>query len=128
MDKFARALATAKRLIDKNGQAVVYRRAFRATPVDQPWRDLAAGDPDDTPVRILWVKPTLRTMFFLENDRKDDVPKGVEQAIMAAQDFEPDLKDVVLINGVPQRLYRLEPIKPNGDVILWNLYIQRAGA
>jgi hypothetical protein len=74
------------------------------------------------------LSPRLRTMFFLENDRKDDVPKGVEQAIMAAQNFEPELKDVVRYRRRCATLVSVEPIKPNGDVILWNLYIQRAGA
>lgn len=123
----SRAIATAKRLIEANGQAVIWRRSFRAAPVGQPWRDVAAGDPTDTPVTILWLTPKLRKMAFLQLAEKVDVPNGVEEALMPAQDFTPELQDTVVVDGVPQSLYRVDPLKPNGVPIFYRLYLNRAG-
>lgn len=125
----ARAIATAKRLIDKNGQSVVWRKPAPADPTAKPWRDVRDGEPTDTPVKIVWVTPKfLQTMAFLINDKGTDVPKGVEQALMAAQTFEPELTDRVVIGGVEWSLFRVDPVKPNGTPILYRLYIHRAGA
>lgn len=123
-----RAIATAKRLIEANGQAVIWRRALRAAPIGQPWRDVALGAPDDTPVSILWITPKLRKLAFLQLAEKIDIPNGVEEALMPAQSFEPELQDCVVVNGVAQSLYRVDPLKPNGTPIFYRLYLNRAGA
>lgn len=123
-----RAIATAKRLIEKNGQSVVWRKPAPADPAAKPWRDVRDGVPDDTPVKIVWVTPKLQTLAFLQALKGTDIPAGVEQALMAAQDFEPELTDRVVVDGVEQSLYRADPIKPNGTPILYRLYINRAGA
>jgi hypothetical protein len=124
----ARAIATAKRLIEKNGQAVVWRKPAPADPTAKPWRDVRDGDPTNTPVKIVWITPKLRTLAFLANAKGTDIPAGVEEALMCAQAFEPELTDRVVVNGVEQSLYRVDPIKPNGTPILYRLYINRKGA
>lgn len=123
-----RAIATAKRLIEANGQSVVWRKPFLATPVDQPWRDPRAGDPDDTPVKVLWITPKLQKLAFLALLKGTDIPSGVEEALMPHYAFDPELTDRVVVDGVEQSLYRVDTLKPNGTPIMHRLYINRAGA
>jgi hypothetical protein len=123
-----RAIATAKRLIEANGQSVLWRVPFRASPVDQPWRDTEAGDPIDTPVKILWVTPKFRTMAFLQLLKGTDIPIGTEEALMPAYAFTPDQTDLLVVDGVEQSLYRIDPLKPNGVPVFYRLYVNRAGA
>lgn len=123
-----RAIATALRLIEKNGQAVVYRKPAAADPSAAPWRDLRSGEPWDTPVRVAWIKPKLRTLAFLQNEATTEIPKGVELALMAGGLIEVDLTDLVLADGRACPLFRADPVKPSGVPILWTLWINRAGS
>lgn len=124
----ARAIATAKRLIEKNGQAVVWRKPAPADPTAKPWRDLRDGDPADTPVKIVWITPKLQRLAFLQLAKGIDVPEGVREALMPAYAFEPELTDRVVVGGVEQSLYRVDPIEPNGTPIFYRLYVNRVGA
>jgi hypothetical protein len=123
-----RAIATAKRLIEANGQAVVWRKPASADPAAKPWRDVRTGAPGDTPVKILWVTPKFRTMAFLQLLKGTDIPVGTEEAIMPAYGFEPLSSDTIVVDGVEQSLYRIDPLKPSGVPVLYRLYVNRLGA
>lgn len=122
-----RAIATAKRLIETNGQAVVWRKPASADPAAKPWRDVRTGDPTDTAVKIVWITPKLTRLAFLELAKGINIPAGVRECLMPAYAFEPELTDTVVVDGIEQSVYRVDPIKPNGTPVFYRVYLNRAG-
>lgn len=122
MGQFDRQIATAKRLIAKNGQAVTWRRTTDAAPADsaKPWKP-GTSTVIDTPVTIIFLPEDRRDFEFLRLLGATEVPKGKLVGLMAAVGFTPTIKDTVIRAGVSLGIDAIDPLAPNGQIILYTV-------
>ena len=119
MGQFDRAIATAKRLIEKNGQAVTWRQFTNETDADEPWK--TDSTPTDKSVVIVFF-PDNRTGYeFARSMGNSEVPRGNTIGLMAAQDFTPTLKDQIVRDGKVYSIESLEQLRPNDQLIMWTV-------
>lgn len=120
MGQFDRQIATAQRLIKKNGQLVVWRQA--ATPaVDgaEPW-NVATAAPVDNFVFVCFVPVRDReSRKLIQYLTGTEVESGQTAGLMGAVGFEPTTKDVVIRDGKTLRIVSLDCLSPNGQKVLW---------
>lgn len=122
MADYSRAVALAKRLIDKKGQDVTLRRIQPLTPRDpsKPW----AGRPAQPVDEVV-------TMVFLDFEQNyidgTTVQQGDLRAYLAAADATaaPTLKDVVIRNGVKMNIVKCSPLAPAEQEIFFELQVRR---
>lgn len=123
MGVFDRQIATAIRLINKNGELVQWIDRV-ATPVDPatPW--LPTGEVDtSTDVKIVFLPVGTRFLELLQIAAKSEVPVGSQKGLMAAVGFVPKI-DSLIIRPSQNRQYKLksiDTISPNGEIILYKL-------
>lgn len=123
MARFDRAIATAERLIARNGQAIKWRIVKdAAAPVQTPWKPGEAADEDkDAIICFLPVDKESRQLFtFLRG--QSDVPTGYTLGLMKGNiDFEPSLTDVVVRDTKLLRIKSLDLLSPNGQKVLYTM-------
>jgi hypothetical protein len=127
MGQFDRAIATAKRLIAKNGQTVTWRKTQDGVPADgaKPWKPGTTVVVDYS-VPIVFLPESRVGFEFLAMLANTEVPKGKLTGLMAAPaDFVPTLKDIVIRGGETYSIRTLDPLAPNGDVILYTIGFDR---
>lgn len=122
MAVFQRQIDTAKRLIVKNGQTVVWRSLSDGSPGDaaKPWKP-GAGTFVDYNVSIVFLPENRVGYEWLTRLAGTEIAEGSGYGLMYAVPFAPDLKDIVLKAGAPLRLTSIDPLAPNGEVILYTL-------
>lgn len=122
MAKFDRAIATATRLIAANGQAVTWRQVSDGAPGDsaQPWKPGASANVDNA-VNIVFLPDDRRDYEFLRLLGATEIPKGKLVGLMAAPSFTPTIKDVVVRDGVTLGIDAVDPLAPNGQIILYTV-------
>lgn len=124
MAQFDRQIATARRLIEKYGQAVVWQTVNQGAPVDaaQPWKSSAAADtPNDATICFVPVRDNdwRKLLAYLKGT---EVPVGKLAGLMPGDvTFEPKLKDVVVRDGVTLNVTNIDLISPNGQKVLYIL-------
>lgn len=121
MSQYARQIATAKRLIEKHGENVIWTKRV-VTEGDKPWKEVA-GQAEEFPVSMLFLRPgsSLATAIFQLMKGTDVVTGGV-RALMAAQvSFEPEMTDYVVRDGVSMSISRFNPLAPAGIAILYEI-------
>lgn len=125
MGTYDRQIATAKRLIGKSGRACVWRAIIdgAAPDADKPWKK---GDDqeNDYDVKLLFLPDTRSNMAFLQSLGSEAINVGDDYGLIAAVDFVPtnraeiyDETGTTLLRGVKS----VEPLAPNGDVILYTI-------
>lgn len=120
MGVFDRQRATAKRLIVKNGQAVVWRSLSGGTPADpaKPWKP-GATVPVEHNVHIVFLNEKRIGYEWLARALNTEVPEGSGYGLLHFVDFAPNLQDAVVKDGVELKLSMVDPLAPNGEVILY---------
>lgn len=122
MGRFDRQIETAKRLIAKNGQTVTWRKPAATTPdVSKPWLPVAALPTDYDDVVICFLPPGRIGEELIKFVKGSEVTTGSVQGLMASVSFEPDAKDIVLRDGKTLRIKSIDPLSPNGQVILYTI-------
>lgn len=128
MGTFDRQIATAKRLIDKYGEACSWQKpGDREVGVD-PWRGSNIDPPDPVSVRIAFFPNggdnSLAAVIAALGD--SDVNIASEYGLMAAVAFEPLTSDTLKDSaGDNVEIVKMTPLRPNGEIILWKLWIER---
>ncbi len=122
MGVFDRQIQRAKEQIAKKGQAVIWRQLSNGAPVDssKPWKPSAATSNDNN-VRIVFLPLDLETRKFLSYLKGTEVPTGSLGGLMAAVDFDPAIKDVVIRDGRELTVRNFDLISPNGEKVLYIL-------
>lgn len=123
MGQFDRAIATAARLIAKNGQVVTWRKMEDGTPPDatKPWKPAAATN-TDFQVPIVFLPDNRKGYEWLAALKGTEVPKGSLTGIMAAPTgFTPTIKDVVIRGGQTLAIETLDELSPNGQIIMYEI-------
>lgn len=123
MGVFDRQIATAKRLIEKNGELSQWVvRTQNAPNPDTPW--IPTGETDvSNPVKIVFLPVGTRFLELVQMIAKTEVPTGSQKGLMAAVDFVPQI-DAVIIRPSGDRQYKvksIDTISPNGQIILYKL-------
>lgn len=126
MARFDRAIQTALRLIAKNGEKAKWRVIDDAAAPDpsQPWNP-GPATPVDKDVVICFLpidRQTMETFAFIKGT---DVPKGSVMGLMGNVPFDPNLKDVVIRNGVELRIANIDLLSPNGQKVLYMVVFQQ---
>ena len=121
MARFDRQIATALRLIEKNGQKVVWRSLAASNNSDEPWNS-GTETPTEHDAFICFVpvrdKDTRKLFAYLTGT---EVQIGSLAGIMGNVAFEPNAKDVVVRDGVELRIDSIDLLSPNGQKILWTM-------
>jgi len=122
MGVYDRQIATAKRLISQKGQSVTWRQLADGAPVDssKPWKPSAAT-PTDNPVSIVFLPPLKENQELIRYLKGTEVPTGSVSGLMPAVTFAPAAKDVVIRNSVELVVKSIDPLSPNGEIILYFL-------
>lgn len=120
MERFDRAIATALRLIKKNGQLVDWLPQQKATDIDEPWKD-EATEIEPEKVYICFLPVDKEMQGFLTYLKGTEVPIGSMVGLMGAVDFEPALGDTVIRDGNTLRPSYIELLSPNGQKILYTI-------
>lgn len=125
MARFDRQIETAKRLIAKNGERVTWRIIDDAAPPDptKPWEPGPAA-PVDHDVAICFLPVDRKTQETFTFIKGTEVPKGSAMGLMGNVQFEPNLKDVVIRNGIELRLAYIDVLSPNGQKLLYTMVFQ----
>ena len=117
MARFDRQIATAKKLISKNGQPVTWRSFAAGANPSQPWKP-TAGTSNDTTVEMCFLPATKQTLEFMG---LSEVPVGTVVGLMGLVPFEPSLSDVVIREGKELRIEKIDLLSPNGQKILYTV-------
>jgi hypothetical protein len=122
MGVFDRQIATAKRLIEKNGQVVQWHvpTPGAADPAT-PWKPTIGTDVSHD-VRIVFL-PASRVNYELIRalGNAPDIVGGKSYGLMAAVDFVPSKLHYVMRDGVEYRIEYIDPLAPNGEIILYTV-------
>lgn len=117
MTVYARQIASAKRLIEKKGAKVTWRKPADASQdADKPW-NAEPNPPQDFPVSIAFFDDGGRAFASLM--KGTDLPTGYELGYMPAVTFEPGVGDDVIRNGEALRVAYVKPLQPDGTPILY---------
>lgn len=122
MGVFDRQIALALRLIAKYGETsqFIVRTANAVDPAT-PW--IPTGETDvSNDVKIVYLSNGKGNELF-KMLLKSDVPTGGQRGLMAAVNFDPKI-DSVIVRPSASRQYKLktiDPIAPNGEMILYKL-------
>lgn len=122
MARFDSAIALATKLILKNGQAVLWRSIPAAAIPDplQPWKPSAAV-PVDRPVTICFLPYSRVNFELMRTLGLSEIQTGTLYGLMAAVDFVPSPKDVVIRNGQEYRIKGVDTLSPNDQKILYTI-------
>lgn len=119
MGTFDRQIATAKRLIEKNGQKITWRKPGTSTPdTDKPWLPVATTPTDYTDISIVFLPNNRINNELLRYFGATEVTTGNVRGLMWAVSFVPTANDIVLRAGVELRVKSIDTLAPNGQVIL----------
>lgn len=121
MARFDRAIATALKLIKKNGQEVVWRKVSTSIPdTAKPWLNGSATPVDkDCVICFLPINKEMREMLTFI--RGTEVLGGSVAGLMGAVDFTPSPVDTVIRDGVVYTINNLDILAPNGQVVLYTI-------
>lgn len=125
MGQFDRQIATALRLIQKNGQSVSWKQTAITVPdAQKPWLPTSSAVVEYSP--FICFLPFIQATpngarQFLTPVGGGEAESGTFYGLMGAQSFTPDLKDVVTRAGVILDIESIEVLAPNGQNILYTI-------
>lgn len=122
MGRFDRQIATAKRLIAKNGQKVIWRQISNGVPASatEPWKVGPAVNTDHD-VIICFLPFTTENKEFLRALLGTEVATGSVTGLMAAVNFTPAKRDIVIRDGKTYSIKTIDPLRPNEQTIMYTL-------
>jgi hypothetical protein len=122
MARFDSAIALAKKLIKKNGQAVTLRgfTAGAAPDPAKPWKPGGNVAADQTIVAV-----------FLDYEQRyidgQTIRTGDQRVFMPAEGLTapPEVEDLVLRDLEVWKVVAVKPLNPNGQAILYELQVRQ---
>lgn len=123
MSIFQRQIDTAKRLITKNGQLVIWR-SLTDNAGSKSWRPNTPTSTDYN-VRVLFIPNSAGFIELLRYLKGSDIPSGSVKGLMPAVNFEPNLRDVIITPTDTFNIKSINPLAPNGDVIMYFLELEQ---
>lgn len=124
MARFDRQIATALRLIAKNGEQVTWKSIVEPTANPAtPWKPTVVA-PIDYTATICFLTVDRVSMETLSFQLGTEVPKGLVYALMGTVAFAPNLKDVVMRHSKEYRILNIDILSPNSQIILYEMIFQ----
>lgn len=125
---FERQIATATRLIAKYGETCLWQKPGEKDPAVKPWKDSEIDPPAPTPVKIVFFPNggdnAIAAVIAALGDT--DATVASEYGLMAAVSFDPATSDTLTDSaGNNVEIVKMTPLRPNGEIILWKLWIER---
>jgi len=124
MADYSEDIALAREMIDEAGQVCEWRKTTVAADPDRPWQ---GGVPTTVVKRptIAFLPATDGGDFGITKFKQggDDSPAFSTYGLMAPQDFEPAVTDVLLRGGVPQTVVAIDVLRPAEQAVLYILSI-----
>lgn len=125
MARFDRQIATALRLIEKNGQAVIWNSNVAGAPAD-PTRPWLPAEPDEIQthdVSICFLPIDRTNMESMRYIFGTEVQGGSSMGLMGQVPFATSLKDTVTRGTETLRVKTINELEPNGQIILhWVIF------
>lgn len=119
MGTFDRQIATAKRLIEKNGQKITWRKLAKTTPdTDKPWIVEEDGETDYDNISIVFLPNNRQNNELIRYITGTEVTCGNVQGLMWGVPFTPSADDIVIRDGIELRIKSIDTLSPNGQIIL----------
>lgn len=119
--RFDRQVATAQRLIQKNGQLVQWKQTEKDSSVTEPWNQVAT-DPVLNDVYICFLPSNDPWIRYIKGS---DVVSGNVYGLMGSVSFTPSTEDVVLRDSEELRISDIKLLSPNGQKILYTIEFVR---
>lgn len=124
MGVFDRQIATALRLIAKNGAPCSWTKETVTNDVSEPWI-VDDTDPESFTASLVFLPVDREGFETLRAMRETEIPGGHSLAYMGAVEFVPALNDIVTrtSDGEKFRVVFVDKIAPNGDVIVYRMLL-----
>lgn len=124
MARFDRQIATAQRLIKKNGAAVKWRKFVKTEVPGKPWETTQTIVDHDAIVCFLpMTKSLYETLAFIPGT---DVAIGSTMGLMGQVTFDIEDTDVVLdYDGKELAIESVQTLAPNGQKILHTVVFKK---
>lgn len=128
MGVFDRQIETARRLIDRYGEACTWQLPGEKDDSVKPWVGSSVNPPDPIPVKIAFFPnggdQSIAAVIAMLGDT--DVNIASEYGLMSAVDFEPATSHIVLDSKWRNiEIVKMTPLAPNGEIIFWKLWVER---
>lgn len=121
MARFDRQIATALRLIKKNGQLVKWRQLQRADDPSDPAAVIESA-PVDRDVYICFLPVDKDNKEFINYLRgTNEIKMGSLIGLMGNVPFVPDASNLVIRDGVQLEIFNIELLSPNGQKVLYTV-------
>lgn len=122
--RFDNAIATAIRLIQRNGMQCAWNKEV-LTPIDplQPWLGNTSVITVFSPF-ICFVPASGSFYGLIRLLGGTESPSVKTFGLMAPQEFEPVLTDLVTRDGEPLKIATLDVLRPNEQVVLYTLGLE----
>ncbi|URA06920.1 head-tail joining protein [Xanthomonas phage Pfeifenkraut] len=121
MARFDRQIATALRLIQKNGQLVQWRQLQRTDDPADP-AAVIEGPPVDHNVYICFLPVDKDTKEFIAYLRgTNEIKIGSVIGLMGNVPFTPDGSDYVIRDGKSLEIFNIDLLSPNGQKVLYTV-------
>lgn len=121
MGRFDRQIATALKLIKKNGQTVTWRNIPPTTPDPvKPWLPVGGIPVDHSPL-ICFLPLDLQGKEFIASLGGTEAVTGTFYGLMGNVDFNPLVTDIVFRDGVALDIESIDLLSPNGQKILYTI-------
>ena len=117
MGKFDRQIATAKRLIQKNGQLVQWKRTIKDISLTNPWEQVET-EPVLNDVYICFLPSTDPWIKYIKGT---DVTADSLYGLMGQTSFGLSAADVVIRDAKELRIKTIDKLSPNGQNILYTI-------
>lgn len=124
MGEYDRAIATAKRLIEKKGALVDWVET-KSESGAEPWKGKRPNAPQKSKVKIVFFPPDTSSRLTLQQMTGLELPKADEYGLMPTVNFVPKVGDIVERNGVALAVVGCAPLAPGGVVVLYTLWFTR---
>lgn len=122
MGVYDRQIAQAQKQIKKKGQLVTWTQtAAVVNDPSKPFITSDAGSPITYPVYIAFLSPRKGLSSVLAYLKNTDVVQAGIRGLMGAVDFVPQITDKVIRNGKTLTIRNIDPLAPNGQVILYSI-------
>lgn len=127
MGRFDRQVASAARMIRENGQKVVWQACAGGTAADpdKPW-DTSGGSKTEHTVDMVFVSINRTDARFMQYFKGSELAEGFLKGLMPAVAFKPDINDYVVRGDETYKVKNVDPVAPNGQVILYKIEFERA--
>ena len=117
MGKFDRQIATAKRLIQKNGQLVQWKQTEKDVSATNPWEQVET----EAVLNDVYICFLPSTDPWIRYIKGTDVVSGGLYGLIGQVSFDISASDVVIRDSEELRIKSIDRLSPNGQNILYTI-------